>query len=275
MSKNIGYGKKVSGKRLQSIDTLRGLTMISMILYHFCWDLKYLNGFEMPWYGGMGSHIWQQSICWSFIIISGFCMHFARNPLRNGLLVFLCGVIVSCVTLLVTPGAAVMYGVLTFLGSSMLLVGGVVYVLKITGLIYSEKEFSAGRSDVARRGIDPFWGFFTCVILFAITKTINYGYLNFGIFMLDLPGFLYKGQAMTYLGFMEDGFYSSDYFSIMPWIFLFLAGYFLHGVLKNNNVFEKDIFHIELPFLSWFGRHSLIVYMVHQVILYVISMLIG
>ena len=30
--------------RLELLDTIRGLTLISMILYHACWDLVYLHG---------------------------------------------------------------------------------------------------------------------------------------------------------------------------------------------------------------------------------------
>ncbi len=253
------HGRKK--QRLQTIDSLRGLTMVSMILYHFCWDLKYLCGFDMPWYGGLWSFIWQQSICWSFIMIAGFCMHFARSPIRNGVLVFLCGIIVSCVTILVAPEAQVMFGVLTLLGTSMILVGVAQLLLK--SLIADKKEF-----------VDPFFGFFTSVILFALTKTINHGYLSLGPLMMELPSALYSGSFMTFLGFMDEDFYSADYFSLMPWFFLFLVGYFLYGIIRNTRLFKSRTFHVKLPFFAWFGRFSLIVYMLHQVVLYGISMLI-
>ncbi len=249
-------------KRLESIDSLRGLTMVSMILYHFCWDLKYLNGLDIPWYGSLGSYIWQQSICWTFIIISGFCLNLAGNPIKNGALVFVCGIIVSCVTLIAVPDAVVMYGVLTLLGSCMIIIGAVHIILK---------KLVKGKTDFA----DPIFGFLAGAVLFAVTKPINRGYLNFGVAKTELPEWLYKGQVMTYLGFMEKGFYSSDYFSLMPWIFLFLAGYFLFLVCRNNGLFKNKVFHISLPFFSMFGKYSLIVYMLHQPVLYVISMIIG
>ena len=263
----------MENKRLQTIDAIRGITMISMILFHFCWDLKYINGFDMAWYGGRWSYIWQQSICWTFILISGFCLNLARNPIRNGALVFLCGVIVTCVTMLVIPTALVMFGVLTMLGSSMLLVGAGRFL--VNKLQKSLGISPGGKNGTASRylDIDPVWGFFTSVILFAVTKTINYGYLNFGLFVVNLPGFLYKGQAMTYLGFKEDGVYSTDYFSLM-WIFLFLAGYFLYGILKNSNTLAHGVFHIKVPVLNRLGRHSLVIYMLHQPVLYGISMLL-
>ncbi len=250
-----------TGKRLDSIDTIRGITMVSMILYHFCWDLKYLDGFSMDWYGKLGSHLWQQSICWAFILIAGFCFHLAKRPLRNGALVFVCGVIVTCVTLLALPEAPVLFGVLTMTGSSIIL-------MSVVKLIFKEKTRY------------PYAMLFVSVLLFAITKPINYGYLNLFVKNVQLPAALYAGGGadgmgngfLTYLGIMQDGFYSSDYFSLMPWFFLFLTGYFLYYILENS--FESQLFKIKLPFFTWFGRHSLIVYMVHQVILYGISVII-
>lgn len=41
-----------------------------------------------------------------------------------------------------------------------------------------------------------------------------------------LPAVLYKNKLTTYLGFTEAGFASSDYFSLFPWLFLYLAGYY-------------------------------------------------
>ncbi len=245
--------------RLETIDVIRGITIISMILYHFCWDLKYLKGFNMPWYDTLGSYIWQQSICWCFIFVAGFCVHLARNPIRNGAIVLLCGVIITAVTELLIPDAVVYYGVLTFLGSAMILVG----LLKKIPL-----------------KLDAFWGFIISILLFCITKPINSRMLNLFVTKINLPDSLYVtngyygvgNSILTYLGFMQDEFYSTDYFSLMPWIFLFLAGFYGYGVVKRR--FDNGLFHINIKPLAFIGRHSLLIYMLHQPVLYGISMLI-
>ncbi|MBO6265369.1 MAG: DUF1624 domain-containing protein [Acidaminococcaceae bacterium] len=36
--------------RYQLLDTLRGFSLVSMILFHACWDLVYLFGYDWPWY---------------------------------------------------------------------------------------------------------------------------------------------------------------------------------------------------------------------------------
>ena len=52
--------------RSGTLDSLRGLTLFSMIAYHLCWDLVYLRGLPWAWYNGFWAYIWQQSICSSF-----------------------------------------------------------------------------------------------------------------------------------------------------------------------------------------------------------------
>ena len=108
-------------QRLHLLDALRGLTLISMIAFHGMWDLVYIAGVPCPWYSGTPGYLWQQSICWTFILLSGFCWSMSRNHLRRGLLVFGGGAVVSLVTCLLMPDSRILFGILTCLGSCMLL----------------------------------------------------------------------------------------------------------------------------------------------------------
>ena len=42
-------------RRIASLDALRGLTLVSMIAYHACWDLVYLFHADWDWYRGTGA----------------------------------------------------------------------------------------------------------------------------------------------------------------------------------------------------------------------------
>ena len=95
--------QKAPAGRYALLDELRGLDLISMMLYHACWDLVYLFHADWDWYRGTGAYIWQQSICWTFILLSGFCFSLGRRPLRRGLTVFGCGWVVTLVTVLFMP----------------------------------------------------------------------------------------------------------------------------------------------------------------------------
>ena len=85
---------KLNHKRDPWLDHLRGATLVSMILYHGCWDLVYLLGFDWEWYKGTGAWIWQQSICWTFIVLSGYCWSLGRHHLKRGLMTFGAGLLV-------------------------------------------------------------------------------------------------------------------------------------------------------------------------------------
>ena len=107
--------------RYRLLDELRGLDLISMMLYHGMWDVVFLFGVAQKWYTGRPGFVWQQSICWVFILLSGFCLPLGHHPFRRGAVVFGAGALVTAVTLLFLPEDVVWFGVLTLLGSSMLL----------------------------------------------------------------------------------------------------------------------------------------------------------
>ena len=71
---------KSTSTRCALLDELRGLDLISMMLYHGMWDLVYLFGVRAPWYGSWQGELWQQSICWVFILLSGFCLPLGSPP---------------------------------------------------------------------------------------------------------------------------------------------------------------------------------------------------
>lgn len=111
-------GRKTAAGRYPLLDTIRGATLAVMVVYHALWDAVNLGGGELAWYDGWQGFVWQQSICWSFILLSGFCLHLSRRPLRHAAKVFAAGLLVMAVTALATPADAVRWGILTFLGGA-------------------------------------------------------------------------------------------------------------------------------------------------------------
>lgn len=55
--------QKAPAGRYALLDELRGLDLVSMMLYHACWDMMFLFGIWMDWYAGMPGRLWQQTIC--------------------------------------------------------------------------------------------------------------------------------------------------------------------------------------------------------------------
>ncbi len=240
--------------RYEYLDILRGLTLISMILYHAMWDLVYLVGIKADWFRSNAAYIWQQSICWTFILLAGFCWSLGKKKRKRGSIVFAAGVVVSLVTWIVTPNQKIIFGVLTLLGTCMLL------------MIPLEK--------VLRR-IPETIGLVLTAGIFLFTKGINRGYLGVeDVCVIYLPKAWYDGGYIpTFLGFMDRSFYSSDYFSLIPWMFLFLTGYFLYQIARSKGILTCSVLlRIRNKPLAYLGRHSLLLYLLHQPIIYLLVM---
>ena len=233
--------QKAPASRYALLDELRGLDLVSMMLYHACWDMMFLFGIWMDWYAGMPGRLWQQTICWVFILLSGFCAPFGRHMLRRGVTVFAAGALVTVVTLVFMPEDRVVFGVLTFLGSAMLLTGVLEPLLK---------------------KIPPAAGLAVSAVLFALTYHLDERWLGFGGLRLALPDAWYANYFTAFFGFLPFDFYSTDYFALLPWLFLFWAGYFLHGVVGRARM--EPLRRSVCPALGWMGRHSLLLYLLHQ-----------
>ena len=235
--------KKINAPRYSVLDILRGISIISMVLYHTMWDINYIFNKNIVWFKGDLGYIWQQSICITFIFLSGFCFSLSKRKFKRGAFVFLCGGIITAATLIFMPENRVIFGVLTFIGSAMLLLAIIEPIFK---------------------RLNSVMGFSLFASLFIAFKNIMYGDMIFGI---ALPRTLYKNLFTAYLGFPPRSFWSNDYFGLFPWFFLFIAGYFAFRFMSEKNllcILEK----IKCPPIEFIGRHSIIIYMAHQPIVY-------
>ena len=228
-------------KRNYFIDKFRGFTIISMVLFHLMYNINYY--WQVSWYDGtLLNKIWQLSIATSFFTISGLTSNFL-NPSKNikrGIITSIIGFAISLVTYLFAPEQSIIWGVLNGLGAAMI----------ITGLL--QKYFKINEKL-----------FFVFFLLFIITYNVPRGSL-YGIFKN-----LYD-KNLFILGFPGESFTSSDYFPIIPWLFIFIGGYLLGKVIRIKDRSSKT----NDSFLAKIGRHSMEIYLAHQIILYPLVTLI-
>lgn len=236
------------------LDTVRGVCILSMVAYHGMYDLVDIFGLPSAWYTGLPGYIWQQSICWTFILLSGMCWQLSRHHVKRGLLLVGCGAAISLITWLAMPSQRILYGVLNLLGLSALL------------LIPLDKLF---------RKIPAWAGLGGALLLFALTKNVSRGSLGFeGLVLCQLPSWLYVTDLLAVAGFPSPGFWSTDYFPLLPWFFLFCAGYFLWRLLSQSERAKERLASGVRP-LSFLGRHSLIIYLAHQPVLMGVFLAVG
>ena len=166
--------------------------------------------------------------------------------MRRGLAAFAGGAAVSAVTMIAMPDSSVFFGVLSFLGTATLI------SIPLEPLL---------RRIPARAGLS---GSF---LLFMLLRDVNEGFLGFeGARIAALPNGLYRNLLTACLGFPPAGFVSSDYFSLFPWLFLFLTGYFLYELRRDTPP------RLRLPLVTALGRRSLVVYLLHQPLIYGVLM---
>ena len=228
-------------ERIWELDALRGLCILGMIVIHFTFDLSYLSGkdISMPaWFEFLRTygHV-------LFVLISGICVTLASRSFKRGIAVFAAGLLVSYVTLFLDlivhmPHLRIWFGILHMLGVCMMLYP-----------IFKKLPYWAlallGAAFVAL----GFW-----------FQTIN---LSFGyLFPLGLR----SGKV----------FVGSDYFPIFPGL-----GWFLIGAALGKTVYRKKTSLLPnvnseiriLRMLRFVGRHSLEFYLLHQPILFLITIL--
>ena len=224
-------------RRFDVLDAWRTLAIVLMAAYHFLYDLYIFGVISADRLFSAPLNVLERFICCSFILLAGASARFSRNNLRHGLIVLGAGLVVEIGA--AVAGQTIRFGVLMLLGSSMVL-----WHFLGKGL-----QKLPGWSVAAGSGV-----------LFFAARWWT------GRTAVSVP-WLYP------LGFTAPGFYSADYFPLLPWFFLFLTGTALGGWCLAHR--ENRLLTVSLPgVLTWPGRHSLIIYVLHQPVLYGISYLI-
>ncbi len=234
--------EEVVKQRYHLLDSIRGFLLILMIIYHTMYDISIFSRGEFSVLN-TGGYIFQQFIGWSFIFLSGMCRTIGKRHVRRGLIILAGAALVSLVSYIFMPEMPINFGILVFMGSATLI------------MIPLEKYI---KESYALAGI------LLSIFIFILCKNVPYGNLGFeGIELMELPRFLYRNAATAYLGFPPMGFVSGDYYPLIPWFFLYLSGYFFWKYFGKKTQIQKGLF-IKVPVLAFLGRHSLLVYLIHQ-----------
>lgn len=260
---NTGNGS-TPGSRYHLLDAFRGFTMISMVLYHTCFDYFVAFGKNTGFLSSLPAFFWQQSICISFILLSGMVWPFGKkHALKRGLILILLGFAVTLVTVMFIPSESIYYGILTFMGIATL------FMIPIDRAFAIKQK--AGKNNPV---LTELIHIIIALILFVLFKHLPNGYIGTkNHIFIRFPSYIYTVPALTVLGLPVSDFRSADYFPLIPWIFMYILGYHLGKILLNNESFQK-IGTKRIPFLSRLGRKSLLVYIIHQPICFGITWLI-
>lgn len=238
--------------RYETLDLIRGFTILNMIVFHILFDLKFIFGLNIPWFGNEVTLWWQTIGCMVFMMISGSLSGSSKKLLKRGFFLLALGMAFTLVTWIAFPEALIAFGILHFFGVAMILTAVLMPFIKKV----------------------PEWvGLSVSLILFFVTRLIYYGYLLFPFLgEIRLPSDYYRTEFLFFLGFPFKGFISSDYFPLMPWYFAFLAGYFLFKIIMKKG--DVKYLHFNFKPLNFVGKHSLLIYIIHQPIILLICFIL-
>lgn len=220
-------------KRIWELDALRGLFILCVMFIHLMYDMTDLYGIIELEYPALYLFIQQ----WGgvlFLLISGICVTLGSRCIRRGILVFLCGMVISAVT-------AGMY-CLGMADNGVIIYFGVLHCLGVCMLLW----------PLFRKL--PTWS------LAAIGTVLAAVGLWLGHVQLD-------HNWLMPLGLHNAHFVSADYFPLLPHFGFFLLGAFLGRTLyrKQQSLLPKvnpEI--LPIRFLRLCGKHSLWLYLLHQ-----------
>ncbi len=219
-----------SQKRIHIFDDIRGLTIISMVTFHVCYDLAYLYTLPMGWFTtGPFQDIWRCSISWTFLFLAGWSTSFSRNNLKRGLLYSAMALLVWVATSIAAVDTPVNYGILFCMGASTLL--------------YACSEKIKTRNPLL----------ITLLALVAFFLTYR------------IPRTTYPVEHLAWLGFPSPTFMSGDYYPLVPYFFMYMVGAGCARIFNETaDEYPSWATRRWSRLLEYIGTKSLIIYLVHQ-----------
>ena len=231
--------------RIWEVDFLRGLSIILMVGYHLLFDLGEFGGVRnfLGFSTDLSSRAWVAAELFFaalFVILSGISSTFSRNNVRRGLKLLAVSLLVTAATYVFDPASAVWFGILQCLAVSILVYGA---------------AFTKAR-PAACTG----WGALV-LALGAALPALN-------------KALAVRSDWLLALGLHSPSFSSFDYFPLIPWLGVFLVGAALG---KSVYAARRSLIPRRLPvtFVNIAGRHSLLIYIVHQPVILGVLYLLG
>lgn len=224
--------------RFQILDMARGMAIMLMVAFHFCYNLEYFQVIEINIKEELFWTSLRNFIVFTFIFIAGISLYLssAKRPdfishLKRQKWLFVCALLVSAATYPVFPESWIYFGVLHF-----------ILAARIMGFVFTR--------------------------LYLVN-------LVFGILILwmgvSLESEFFNPRWINWIGFTTYKPFTEDYVPVFPWFGVILLGMFtgrqFFGRKKTPDLLKTDYSSHPAIFLSLAGQNSLIIYMIHQPIL--------
>jgi uncharacterized membrane protein len=228
-------------QRIELMDAARGLSLVLMVFYHFFYDLVVFAGAPRWIFRNVVFDPLQYFFAGLFILISGVSSNYSHSNVRRGLKTLAVALVITLVTAVMEM--PIVFGILHFLGVCMLLYG-------------LTQRFWRALGEKLPWAIPAL-----CLIAIVLTAKFVNGYPT-------------ETPHLWMLGLVTPEFESADYFPLLPWMFVFLLGAWAGRYVREGRL-PGWFYETKVPFFPLVGRNSLLVYVLHQPVLYALTMLIA
>lgn len=231
-------------KRIELLDFLRGISIIYVMIYHLFFDLTGVKAISFSLDDLPLSELTHDFFVGQLIVISGICTGFSRDPVRRGAILFFMGEALTIATDLFYREMLIVFGALSFFGVMMMLCG-----LAKTLLWKIDWRILLAAS----------------ILLYVITLDFSSEDGLLHLFFTDIRVNLPENVQYSYpIGILSKGFYSMDYFPLIPNGFLYLAGAALSLPVREKKLPKAFYADTKPKLINFLGRNSLIFYIIHQ-----------
>jgi len=225
--------------RSSFVDSLRGVAVALMVIYHFCYDLTY---FRIVYFDFYQNYFWlafRSFIVSLFLIIVGVSLYLAHaktlrwhQALKRLLILLSCSLLISLVSYFIFPDRIIYFGIIHF-----------ITVASLIALFFVRY---------------PFYSLIIGIILIIAGNAVSHPFFN--------------QPLIHWLGMMTFKPRTEDYVPLLPWLGVVLCGISIGHLLKNTRPGQSLLALksplTEISLLNWAGRRSLWIYMLHQPLLF-------
>jgi uncharacterized membrane protein len=218
-------------KRIFEVDFFRGIAIVLMVIFHFCFDLNYFEYVKFDIYHGLNWKIFRIIIVSLFLLLVGvsFCLAYKDQiqlkKLKKRLLILgVSSFLISITTYFVFPYSWIYFGIIHF-----------IFFATIFGIpfIHSPKiSLIAG----------------ILIIILYFFNIIHFKWLY---------NYL---QPLVHLPLKTE-----DIVRFFPWFGVVLIGIFLYYYLLPKIKISQNVITQKVSFL---GKHSLLIYLTHQIVMF-------
>ena len=244
-----------SSGRIALLDEIRGFCVLCMIFYHAFIFMGDQYGIK---FGTDAYHFFlpvQPYVSCMFLFICGICCRFSHSNLKRGLKLGAFALVLNFVSIVILPkmgfsGTEILWGVLDF------------FTICILGFVAFEKPI---------RKMPAWIGCIICLLLFWVFQDWipNNTITLWGDFSWTIPESWHSVKWLFPLGIQYDGFYSADYFPLIPYGFIFFLGSFVGKWMKDGEV-PSFAYPVHIKPLDWLGRHCFVIYLAELPIIFII-----